>query len=80
MAEFMKVTNHGKEQYKVEDFNDGIQFKPIELHYKEDGSIDNKPSFLMVMERHDRPKAFGQFTLKTLSDCLEELGYEIKKL
>lgn len=81
MAKYIKVivVNHG--DGKIELKNLGSRYAaaiPVELHYKANGSLKDEPSFAMVMEMPTGFKVYGEFSLQTLSDCLEELGYEIK--
>lgn len=55
-----------------------IEFRPTELHLKEDGARDDKPSFSIVMIRPPAlGKAVGQISLAMLNEALAELGYEI---
>ena len=77
MAEFIKTKNWGKENIRIESF---VEFIPMELHLKEDGDINGKPSFCMVLRHPYQGSIHGQFSLKTLTDSLLELGYELKKI
>lgn len=78
MNEFMKVINHGENQIDLTHIGtEVVQARPTELHFKTNGSIDDKPSFVIVMRYATGAAVYGQFTLDTLEDCLEQLGYEI---
>ena len=62
------------------------EMRPTEIHLKEDGSINNKPSFAIVMSRDEigaeeyHYPIYGQISLEMLNEGLKELGYEIVKL
>jgi hypothetical protein len=75
----MLIKNHGKGKIAInEDYGPIIQFRPTELHLKEDGSLTNEPSFAVVMTRPDaKGKAVGQISLEMLNEALGELGYTI---
>lgn len=78
MAKFMKVFNHGNEQIDLSGI--GVTSKecvPTELHHKNNGSVDEKPSFVIVMKMPSGLSVYGQLSLETLSECLNELGYNI---
>lgn len=70
--------NHGTGKIDVTDLQPAMEFRPSQLHMKEDGAKDNTPSFLIVME-HDliSYKIYGQVSLKMLNKALGELGYKI---
>ena len=81
MAKEMKVINDGTNKFYLEHLKGFIrQGRPIELHYITDGTITNEPNFAMVIEMPGAAMhIIGQFSLATLQECLDELGYEIKK-
>lgn len=80
MAEFIKVVNHGAKQMDLRHIGaTAMEVTPIELHYNKNGSTEDKPTFCMVLSHPSGLKVFGQFSLKTLQDCLNELGYQIHK-
>ncbi len=81
MAKEIIVTNWGKGQIKISsEPSTPIEVVPRELHFKEDGAIDDSPSLTMVLNHSTAPyKFYGQFTLNTLIECLDELGYTITK-
>lgn len=75
----LKAFNHGKGQIDLTHLPpDSEQMKPVELHLKEDGSISNEPSLLIVMERY-KDYVFGEVSLAMLNEALGELGYKITK-
>lgn len=78
MAKFIRVFNHGKGKIEIPSpiLSEAI---PVELHFKEDGALNNKPSFAMVMTAPILGRIFGQLSLETLQECLNELGYSITK-
>lgn len=60
-------------------FNAHFELQPKELHYLVKGAKGDKPSFAMVMgDLKGDLVVVGQFSLETLTDCLKELGYELK--
>lgn len=75
---FIKVFDHGTGKIDLTGRGIVVQMRPIELHYKQDGTLDNKPSFAVVMEGSDQePLVVGQFSLATLQEALAELGYTL---
>jgi len=85
MAKEMKVINHKAGKIDLRYLGTHVkEFKPIELHHMDHGSVTDEASFAVVMEllliQSKVPiYAVGQFSLVTLQECLNELGYEIKK-
>lgn len=66
-------------QLELGDF--AIEMKPVELHLKEDGSLDNKPSLCLVMVNpFSRLHVYGQMSLEMFNKALEEVGYKIEKI
>jgi hypothetical protein len=75
------IANWGTNQIALTNIRG--EYKPVEIHLKEDGTKDNTPSFAIVMEK-PKPlgitdRIFGQVSLKMLNEALNELGYEIIK-
>ena len=56
--------------------------RPIEIHLKEDGTLDDKPSVCIIMSTMiaDFPVVAGQLSLKMWNEALKDIGYEIKKI
>ena len=80
MNPFMNTFNHGKSQIKLNFPNATKHMRPIELHMREDGSLNNTPSFAMVMMNQTGTQfVVGQFSIETLTDCLDELGFTLTK-
>lgn len=77
MAQFIKVFNHGKNPIDLTHLENPIHFSPKELHFKANGTLNGKPSLVMVMEDRFKNVVWGEFSLNSLMDCLDELGYEI---
>jgi len=71
--------NHGTNQIDVKHLGKIKMMLPTEIHYKEDGSITNGPSFAIVLTSPVDIPVVGQISLKMLNDGLNELGYEIVK-
>jgi hypothetical protein len=77
MNKDFKAFNHDTGQIDLSKFGNAIQMKPIEIHLKEDGSIENKPSFAIVMADPNIGYVFGQISLKMLNEGLADIGYEL---
>lgn len=56
------------------------EFKPTQIHLKEDGTIDDKPSLVIVMEGRSKHMAYGQISLEMLNEGLADIGYKITKI
>lgn len=61
-----------------------MEYKPVGLFHKEDGSKDNKPSFVFVMRdcstfKDPKHPVCVQITLEKLTEAMQELGYQVKK-
>ncbi len=80
MAKYIKVKNHGANRIDLSHIGDTAkELFPTELHFNKNGSVDNKPTFAIVMHNKSGLNVYGQFSFKTLQECLNELGYEISK-
>lgn len=80
MAKYIEVINHGKNQIDLRHIGStAMEARPTELHFKENGSLDDSPSLAIVMQLVSGQNVFAQLSLKTLQECLNELGYEIKE-
>ena len=71
--------NHGKGVIDLRDIGSATQMMPTEIHLKEDGSLDNKPSFTIILEHPLKKPVYGQITLEMLNDGLEDIGYKMVK-
>lgn len=73
--------SHGKGTIKI-NHEFVTQLRPIEIHMKEDGTLDDKPSFCIVMSSmmEGLSVVAGQISLKMLNEGLKDIGYEIKKI
>lgn len=76
---FMTVKNVGIDKYRPEG-DAVLLMRPVELQMKEDGAKDDTVSFMIVM---DSPalefRGVGEFSLATISDCFEQLGFKLTK-
>jgi hypothetical protein len=75
----MTTRNWGKEKIRLSNVKE--ELRPVELHMKENGSIGefgDEPSFAMVMVG-TKGAFFGQFSLATIKDCFNQLGYDLVK-
>lgn len=75
--------NHGKKQINLNRHRRVAEFKPVEIHLKEDGSIDDGASFAIVMSNLYEQllvDVYGQISLKMFNEGLKDIGYKIEKL
>ncbi len=60
------------------------EMRPVEVHLKEDGTLDNGPSLTFVLVHpplQSTPIAvFGQISVKMLNEGLADIGYKIEKI
>jgi hypothetical protein len=78
----IKTFNWGKEPIQLE-FPDeiGYEFRPVQVHLKEDGSLKNQPSFCIVLHHPTVDRyVYGQISLEMANDVLGRLGMKIVKL
>lgn len=76
---YMTVYNWRKEQIQLS--GNVREFTPTELHFKADGDKNNEPSFAIVMQQgFHQAKVVGQFSLQTLQECFNAIGYTVTKL
>lgn len=79
MATFIKVVNHGNNQIDLRHIGStSVEARPTELHFNINGSVKDNPTLAIVMRLPSGLNVFGQMSLETLEECLNELGYEIK--
>lgn len=81
MAKYMTVTNHHNGKIDLRHLGkNAFEAVPIEFHYKEDGTIDDLSSIAIVMNVIElEVNVFGEMSLNTLKECLNEVGYDIVK-
>ncbi len=72
--------NHGKKQIDLRDIGFTTDMRPTEIHFKEDGSLDNKPSFCIVLEAPMLRAAIGELTVEMFNDALKDIGYKLIKI
>lgn len=72
--------NHGKDDIDLTHLDyPPVEFKPIEIHLKENGSITDEPSIAIVMQRPEGFAVVGQLSIKMWNEGLADIGYEIVK-
>lgn len=66
--DFDTVTGHnwGTGRIQLDKGNFLLEFRPVEVHLKEDGSLDNEPSLCIVMVR---PPDVGAFNIPEKIDA-----------
>jgi len=78
-SEELKVMNHGTGHIKIiVDTNKVAEADLSEVHMKEDGTTDDKPSLAFVSMIIDYA-VVSQVSLKMLNDAFKALGYQIIK-
>jgi hypothetical protein len=76
-----KGINHGTGKLDLTHLRNALEVRPVEIHLKEDGSKENKPSFCLVMMHPDLPVwIVGQLSLAMFNDGLRDIGYEMRKI
>ena len=63
----------------IELENDTLEFRPTKLILLPKGAVGDKPSFAILGTIPFNDDVIGQLSLETLQDCLNDLGYELKK-
>jgi hypothetical protein len=79
MKEFQGF-NHGKKQVDLSHLKVMAQLRPTEVHLKEDGSIEDKPSLCFVMVDGSNFAMFGQISVDMFNEGLADIGYKLVKL
>ena len=74
--------NHGTNQIDVIKHSPIERYKfrigrPIEMHLKENGSKDDKPSFAIVIELSNGNRIIGEISLQMLNEGLKDIGYKL---
>lgn len=74
--------NHGTGKIAIGEGENEItvDYLPVEIHLKEDGSKDDKPSFAILMSRPETHiRIVGQLSLEMFNEGLADIGYELIK-
>jgi hypothetical protein len=73
-------TNVGNGFIDLREYPSAYQLRPTRVYLKEDGAINNQPSFAFLMEHPTdyQPKVLGQLSLAMLNDGLNDIGYTIR--
>lgn len=75
-----KAFNHGTGVIDLSHLDNVEEFRPVEIHMKEDGTLKNTPSFAIVLTSPFRQKVIvGQISLEMLNEGLNDIGYKIIK-
>ena len=70
--------NHGVGPIPI--MQGAAQLRPVQIHLKEDGAIDDKPSLAIVMIGNDgHSVAFGQISVEMMNEGLADIGYKLVK-
>ena len=80
MEKEFKAFNHGKGKIIIGEEVASFEAMPIEIHLKEDGAVDDTPSFAIVMRSRIGTNIIGQISLKMLNEGLADIGYKMVKL
>jgi hypothetical protein len=57
-----------------------IEGEPIEVHLKEDGSIDDGPTITIITKLHTEVLIVSQISVDSLNVGLSDIGYELVKI
>lgn len=59
-----------------------VEVRPIEIHLKEDGTLDDGPSLCIVNSDMQKTPTFffSQVSIEMLNNALKEIGYSINKI
>jgi hypothetical protein len=71
-------TNVGKGVIDLREYPSAYQLRPTRIYLKENGAINDQPSFGILME-HPTQQVLGQLSLNMLNDGLNDVGYTIRK-
>lgn len=81
MSTELKPINHGAGIIDLTGHGTVIEMMPTELHMKSNGRKDDTPSFAILLEKDNgylgKLKVVGQFSLATLKEVMDVLGYKI---
>lgn len=80
MSKAFQGFNHGTGVIDLTKHKEIEEFRPVEIHLKENGSLKNEPSFAIVMtSQFSMNQVVGQISLEMLNDGLSDIGYEVIK-
>lgn len=67
----------GKKTIELDRWQCLLELRPVEIHHKEDGTLDGGPSFAIVLANanDDRYAVVGQVSFDMLRVTLQKLGY-----
>ena len=81
LSDTFRGFNHGKGNISITTvFNNVNEARPIEIHLKEDGALDNRPSFAIIMVDLQNNAILGQITLDMFNKGCKDIGYQLIKL
>jgi len=81
MKDTFEGKNWGRGAIDLTHLRSITEFRPTEIHMKEDGDLDDKPSFAIVLETNTSSSCVvGQLSLKMLNSGLKDVGYQITKI
>lgn len=70
--------NWGRSHIQLELGKFAYELRPIEVHLKEDGCINDTPSMCIVMTNETGTSfIYGQLSLEMWNKALNEIGYKI---
>ena len=78
MAKYIETHHHGSKQIDLSHLPFPMELRPTEMHMNNTGSKTDKPTIAMVFTTIGITY-YAQMSLQTLTDCLNELGYEVTK-
>jgi len=79
MSKDIKVKDWGTEPIDLSEEQAVIEMKPVELHHKSNGEINDGASFLILMRHPSIPgSVVTQVSFNMLAEAMKELGYDLK--
>lgn len=71
--------NCGSDQIDLSDLDIKAELRPLRIYYRENGTLDNSPSFAIVMSDRGGLSVVGQLSLRMFNEGLADIGYKIVK-
>ncbi len=71
----------GKGEIELDRWQCLLELRPVEIHHKKDGTVDEGPSFAIVLANinDDRYAVVGQVSFDMLKIAMDKLGYILER-
>ena len=73
------AVDHGKDQIDLTHLHIKAVLMPIEIHFKDDGDINDEPSMVIVMVNPMNRCICGEISLRMFNEAVAEVGYKLVK-